>query len=68
VEFNFGLGAVAVATRPVIVPEMETVDQPDWKCDLFESKTAASVHGATIHCADNAERNFGSPATGGTCT
>jgi len=27
-EFNFGLGAVAVATIPGIVPEMENTDQP----------------------------------------
>ena len=33
-EFNFGLGAVAAATSPGIVPEMETTDQPNGECDL----------------------------------
>jgi len=68
VEFTFGLGAVAVATSLGNVSEMETVDQPDKEQDLLESRTTASMHGATIHCADNAERSCGSPATGGTYT
>ena len=49
-EVNFGLGAVAVATSPWIVPEMETTDQPNGECDLLESRTTASARGATIHC------------------
>ena len=53
-EFNLSLGAVAVATSPGIVPEMETANQPEWEYDPSESRTAASVHGVTIHCADNA--------------
>jgi len=57
VEVNFGLGAVAVATSPEIVPEMETTDQPNVECDLLESRTTASFRGATIHCTDNAERS-----------
>jgi len=65
---TLGLGAVAVATSPEIVPEMETEDQPDWNCDLLESRTAASVHSATIYLVDNTERSCGSPATGGTYT
>ena len=63
VEFNFGLGAVAVATSPGIVPEMETTNHPNGECDLLEPKTTASVHGATIHYTDNAERSCGSPTT-----
>jgi len=63
VELNLGLKAVAVATSPGIVPE---TDQPE--CDLLESRTAASIHSATIHCADKAERNCGIPATGGIYT
>jgi len=39
VGFKFGLGAVAVATSPGIVPEMETADEPDRECDLLESRT-----------------------------
>jgi len=35
---------------------METTDQPNGECELLESRTTASVHGATIHCTDNAER------------
>ena len=35
-ELNFGLGAVAVATSPGIVPEMETTNQPNGECDLLE--------------------------------
>jgi len=62
-EFNFGLGAVAVATSPGIVPEMETTDQPNVECDLLESRTTASFRGTTIHCTDNAERSCSSPAT-----
>jgi len=54
VQFQTG-AALAVATRPGIVPDMETTDQPDGKCDLLGFKTAQSVHGATILCADNAE-------------
>jgi len=68
VEFNFGLGAVEVATSPGIVPEMESIDQPNGECDLLESRTTASVRGATIHCTDNAESSCSSPATGGTHT
>jgi len=56
VELNFGLGAVAVATSPGIVPEMEIADQPDGECDLLESRTAASVHGATIHCGQTMQK------------
>ena len=41
-----------------IVPEMETADEPDVECDLLESRFAASAQGATIHCADNAERSY----------
>jgi len=41
VEFNFGLGAVAVATIPGNVPEMETADQSNGQCDLPESGTTA---------------------------
>jgi len=44
---------------------METTDQPNRECDLLESRTTASVRGATIHCTDNAERMCSSPATGG---
>jgi len=44
VEFNFGLGAVAVETSPGLVPEMESTDQPNGECDLVESRTTASVH------------------------
>ena len=51
-EFNFGLGAVAVATSPGIVPEKETTDQPNGEFDLLESRTIASFCGATIHCTD----------------
>ena len=51
-EFNFGLGAVAVASSPGIVPEMETTDQPNGEFDLLESRTIASFCGATIHCTD----------------
>ena len=47
-EFNFGLGAVVVATSPGIVPEMETTDQPNGEYDLLESRTTASVRSATI--------------------
>jgi len=65
VGFNFGLGAVAVATSPGIVPEMETTDQPNGECDLFESRTTAPVHDATIHGTDNAERSCSGPATAG---
>jgi len=43
---------MAVATSHGIVPQMATADQPDGDCDLLESMTAASVHGATIHCTD----------------
>jgi len=57
-----------VATSLGNVSEMETVDQPDKEQDLLESRTTASMHGAAIHCADNAERSCGSPATGGTYT
>jgi len=32
---------VAVAISPGIVPEMETADQPNGKCDLSESGTTA---------------------------
>jgi len=62
--------ALAVATGPGAVPEMEFADQPNGECDLLESRTAASVHGATIHCADNAERSCDSPdhSTGGVYT
>ena len=67
-EFNLGLGAVAVATRPIIVPEMETADQPDKEYGLLEPRPTAFVHGATIHCLNNSERSCGSPATGGTYT
>jgi len=55
-----------VVSSPGIVPEIETAHHPDGECDFLESRTAASVRGATIHCADNAERICGSPATGGT--
>ena len=55
--------AVAVATSPGIVPEMETTDQPNGECDLLESGTTASFRGATIHCTDNAERSCSSPVT-----
>jgi len=68
VEFNFGLAAVVVVTSPGIVLEIETTDQPNGECDLLESRTTASVRGATIHCTDNAERSCGSPATGGNYT
>jgi len=68
VEFNFGLGAVAVATSLGIVPETENTDRPAGECDLLESRTTASVRGATIHCIDNAERSCSCPATGGTYT
>jgi len=57
-----------VATSPGIVPEIESAGHPDGECDLLESRTAAIVHGATIHCADNAERSRDSPATEGTYT
>jgi len=57
-----------VATSPGIMPEMETTDQPNGECDLLESRTTASVCGATIHCTDNAERSCSSPAIGGTYT
>jgi len=57
-----------VAMSPGIVPEMETTDQPNGECDSLESRTTASVRGATIHCTDNAERSCSSPATGGTYT
>ena len=67
-EFNLGLGAVVVATSPGIVPERESAGYPDEECELLESRTAASVHSATIHCADNAERSRDSPATEGTYT
>ena len=59
-EFNFELRAVAVATSSGIVPEMESIDQPNRECDLLESRTTASVRGATIHCTDNAERSCSS--------
>jgi len=49
--------SMAVAASPGIVPAMETADQPDGERDLLESRTAASVHGATIHCTGNAERS-----------
>jgi len=68
VEFNFGMGAVIVASSPGIVPEMQTADQSDRECDLLQKGTAASVDRASIHCADNADRSCGSPATGGTYT
>ena len=41
-----------------IVPEMETADEPDVEYDLLESRTAASAQGATMYCADNAERSY----------
>jgi len=41
-EFNFGLGVVAVAKSPRNVTEMETTDQPNGECDLLESRTTAS--------------------------
>jgi len=38
-----------VATSAGIVLGMETTDQSDGECDLLESRTAESVHGAIIH-------------------
>ena len=58
-EFNFGLGVVAVATSPGIMPKMEPADHSDGIRDHLESRTAAFVHGTTIHCADNGSGGAG---------
>ena len=63
-EFNFGLGAVAVEMSPGILPEIESADQPNGECDLLNP----GLLDLSIHCTDNAERSCGSPATGGTYT
>jgi len=59
----------AVATSPGIVPELESADQPDGNVISWNlGPMHPSLHGAAIHCADNAERSCGSPATGGAYT
>jgi len=47
VEFNFkfGLGEVAVATSPGIVPKLESADPPDVECDLLESRCHGTLQG-----------------------